>query len=232
MALAHNVLIRTLNCIYLQAPNVKLEKDIADFIIFMNSWAIAIHEHHANEEELFFPWLEEYIGEKDYLHKNVEQHHAFAPGLQTFSDYVTALKEGKETYDSIKIRRIIDSFGSILSQHLKDEIKSFEDLEQFGDKIDWKTWNKRVSDTAVKMADMVSSWPTIDLFGRSLIFQRLTRCRWQLQIWTFRLKILFTNRCGRRILGLLDKCSAGSLSLGKRELGDFLRVMIMGTRRI
>lgn len=157
MALAHNVLIRTLNCIYLQAPNVKLEKDIADFIIFMNSWAIAIREHHANEEELFFPWLEEYIGEKDYLHKNVEQHHAFAPGLQEFSDYVTALKEGKEKYDSTKILSIIDSFGAILSEHLKDEITSFEDLEQFGDKIDWKTWNKKVSDTAVKMADMVSS---------------------------------------------------------------------------
>jgi len=67
MALIHNCFIRILNCIYLQAPNVREEKDIADFIVFMHAWIITIHEHHSNEEKFFFPWLEEDIGVKNYM---------------------------------------------------------------------------------------------------------------------------------------------------------------------
>lgn len=40
MALVHNVLIRALNCIYLQAPNIKNPKDITDFLTFMHSWSL------------------------------------------------------------------------------------------------------------------------------------------------------------------------------------------------
>ena len=34
MALAHNIMVRNLNAIYLQAEGVKEPKDIADFLIF------------------------------------------------------------------------------------------------------------------------------------------------------------------------------------------------------
>lgn len=155
MALIHNVIIRILNCIYLQAPNVKLENDIKDFTTFMHAWIVLIHEHHGNEEKLFFPWLEEDIGIVNYMEKNVEQHHAFNPGLKKFEEYVNALREGKEEYDSAKVLSLIDGFGATLAVHLKEEIDAFIELDRFGDKIDWKKWAKRVEETAVGTADTV-----------------------------------------------------------------------------
>lgn len=155
MALVHNIIIRGLNCIYLQAPNVKLEKDIADFLQYMFCWSELIHEHHGNEEAYFFPWLEEDIGIKGYMEKNVEQHHAFGPGLKAFDNFVTGVREGTENYDGVKVRQIIDSFGTVLTDHLKDEITSFEDLEKLGEKIDWPRWIKRVQEHAVGTAKKV-----------------------------------------------------------------------------
>jgi hemerythrin-like domain-containing protein len=155
MALVHNMIIRILNCIYLQAPNVKLDKDIEDFTTFMYAWTVLIHEHHGNEEKFFFPWLEEDIGVAGYMEKNIEQHHAFAPGMKRFDEYVTALRAGTEKFDGAKVRSIIDDFGEILALHLKEEIEAFEELERFGDKLDWKRWNKRVEETAVGTAEKV-----------------------------------------------------------------------------
>jgi hypothetical protein len=42
-----------------------------------------------------------------------------------------------------------------LTLHLKEEIVTFEELDRFGDKIDWKRWNKRVHETAVGTAEKV-----------------------------------------------------------------------------
>ena len=148
------MLIRMLNCIYLQAPNVKLEKDIADFAIFVHAFFVTIHEHHGNEEKYFFPWLEEYNPEvKLSMEKNVEQHHGFAPGLQAFEDYVDALREGKAKFDADKIRSLIDGFGTPLVEHLKEEVVTFEELEKLS--IDWPAWNKKVQKMAVENAETV-----------------------------------------------------------------------------
>jgi hemerythrin-like domain-containing protein len=154
MCLAHNMMIRMLNCIYLQAPNVKLEKDIADFATFMHAFLVMLHEHHGNEETMYFPWLEELNGEvKDYMNKNVEQHHGFAPGLQAFEDYVTTLREGKVEYDSAKLISLIDVFATALVEHLHEEIPTFEALDKL--EIDWPVWMKKVLKAAVDNAETV-----------------------------------------------------------------------------
>jgi hemerythrin-like domain-containing protein len=158
MALVHNSIIRILNCIYLQAPNVKEVKDISDFTTFMHAWVVLIHEHHGNEEKFFFPWLEEEIGVENYMAKCVEQHHAFDPGFKEFEAYVNALIEKKEVYDASRVLKIIDEFGPLLTVHLKDEITAFEELQSLGDKINWKKWNKKVSDLAVKTAATVGAY--------------------------------------------------------------------------
>lgn len=158
MALIHNVFARVLNCIYLQAPNVKTSKDISDFAIFMDSWVITIHEHHGNEEKLFFPRLEEMIGIPNYLGKNVEQHHAFAPGFDKFEVYVKALRAGTVEFDAVKVRELIDGFGEILINHLGEEIDTLLECERFGDKIDWPAWDKYLEEIAVGTADKVSSF--------------------------------------------------------------------------
>jgi hemerythrin-like domain-containing protein len=172
MCLVHNMLIRMLNCIYLQAPNVKLEKDISDFAIFMHAFLVTIHEHHGNEEKYYFPWLEELNAEaKGTLDKNVEQHHGFAPGLQAFEDYVKALREEKAKYDGAKVRSLIDAFGTALIEHLKDEITSFEELQKL--KIDWPAWTKKVQKLAVDGAETVGKPATVgnpspNIYDRSL----------------------------------------------------------------
>jgi hypothetical protein len=56
MALVHNMIIRGLNSIYLQAPNIKLEKDVKDFLTYMYSWSLLVHMHHDNEEGSFHYW--------------------------------------------------------------------------------------------------------------------------------------------------------------------------------
>ncbi|PMD47807.1 hypothetical protein L207DRAFT_523164 [Hyaloscypha variabilis F] len=152
MALVHNMLIRMLNCIYLQAPNVTLEKDIADFAIFMHAFFVTIHEHHGNEEKFYFPWLEELNAEvKVSMDQNVAQHHGFAPGLQAFEEYVEALREGKAIYSAEKIRSLIDGFGTPLVEHLKEEVVTFEALEKLS--IDWPAWDKKVKKMAVDNAE-------------------------------------------------------------------------------
>lgn len=159
MVLVHNMIIRGINSIYLQAPNVKLEKDIEDFLTYMYSWSLLVHMHHDNEESAIFPLLEEYIGIKGYMEKNVDQHKGFGPGLKAYDDYIPAVREGKEKFDGTKVRSIIDSFGQVLVQHLSEEIGTFQELDKFTDQIDWKEYNKKVQAKVIESGDTEHELP-------------------------------------------------------------------------
>jgi len=73
MAVFHNLLLRSLNTIYLQAPYVK-DADKKAFVGYSYCWYDAIDAHHTGEEKEFFPWIEEAAGEKGIMDANVEQH--------------------------------------------------------------------------------------------------------------------------------------------------------------
>jgi hypothetical protein len=73
MCVVHNSLLRGLNSIYLQGPNIQ-PADYADFIGYSLCWHSVIHEHHTSEEEQFFPDIEEVVGEKGLLDGDVQQH--------------------------------------------------------------------------------------------------------------------------------------------------------------
>ncbi|KAK0129352.1 hypothetical protein ONS95_001280 [Cadophora gregata] len=231
MCLIHNVMIRILNCIYLQAPNVKHDKDIADFTTFMHAFLILLHEHHSNEEKHFFPMLEEYIGTPGWMEKNVEQHHAFAHGLEGFEEYVKALRAGKETYDGVKIQKLVDDFAPVLVEHLSDEIGTFEDLEKFGDKIDWKLWSKKVGEIAVKTAETVCPVLAHSFHGPTANRYRITKSRSWSRIWIIRLRNLFMRLYGRLSHGLWRLCFAGYTFLDTRELGGSLAVIGMAIQK-
>ena len=49
MALSHNVFIRGLNSIYLQAPHVQ-PSDVPDFIEYSKCWVEVLNNHHEMEE--------------------------------------------------------------------------------------------------------------------------------------------------------------------------------------
>ena len=59
MCLAHNIMIRNLNAIYLQCEQVTKPEDVTDFIRFCQVVLEAIHTHHDHEEQLFFPLVAE-----------------------------------------------------------------------------------------------------------------------------------------------------------------------------
>jgi hypothetical protein len=134
MALVHNMMVRGLNAIYLQAPYVKAAESKA-FCHYALHWCNLLHCHHSGEETDFFPELEQLTGEKGLMDRNIEQHHAFESGLTTFDDYVKAVIAGKETFDGQKMVKIIDSFGSVLVQHLSDEIPTIVGLRKYADKL-------------------------------------------------------------------------------------------------
>jgi len=138
MSLAHNLLLRQLNAIYLQCTSVTLAQDKSDFLVFSQTWWQGIHHHHSAEERYFFPWIEEYTGEKGIMEKNVEQHEAFGKGLEEFKAYVFATDAS--IYDGKKLRAIIDGFGNILAQHLREEISTLLELEKYGGKNLAKAW--------------------------------------------------------------------------------------------
>jgi len=68
---------------------------------------------------------------------NIEQHEAFVPGLNALKNYVEACldSEASETFSSKRYQEIIDSFGSVLAEHLTDEIKTLLALDACGDDI-------------------------------------------------------------------------------------------------
>jgi hemerythrin-like domain-containing protein len=134
MACVHNMLIRGLNAIYLQAPFIS-PRDEKSFLHFVNVWVLFLDSHHTREEQVYFPLVEELAGKKGIIDINAEQHHAFETGAEKFITYIQACTEGKEPYIGNKIVQLIDGFGPILVEHLEDEIPTLLSLRRFGDRM-------------------------------------------------------------------------------------------------
>ena len=81
MCLVHNFIIRGYNSIVLQAPYVKRE-DYSDFVNYSICWLNLIREHHDGEEKMFFPKVEQCVGEA-CMQGNIDQHR-----MSLFSDTV------------------------------------------------------------------------------------------------------------------------------------------------
>jgi len=136
MVLVHNMLLRGLNSIYLQAPHISKVDEIP-FCKYIQIWYMILHHHHSGEEADIFPIVDQIVGEKDVMAANVEQHHAFQPGLDAFMAYVRDCEAGKQVYDGDRIMALIDAFGKILSNHLAEEIPTILALRRFGaDKLE------------------------------------------------------------------------------------------------
>lgn len=69
---------------------------------------------------------------------NVDQHHAFGPGLAIFEKYVN--ETTTEEYDGKKLQSVIEGFAYVFAEHMKDEIDTLLSLEKY-EKIDWRKIN-------------------------------------------------------------------------------------------
>ena len=132
MTHVHNIMFRGLNSIYIQAPHIKPE-DADAFSHYMQLWYAWIHAHHEGEEAILFPGIERLSGQEGIMEANIDQHRAFAEGIDAFGKHCDALVAGTETFTGKRVVQLIDSFGPTLSQHLTEEIDTLLGLERFGD---------------------------------------------------------------------------------------------------
>lgn len=129
MSIVHNIVIRGLNAIYIQAPHVA-SSDTPDFIGYCKAWSEFLHLHHSGEEAHFFPTIEKATGVVGIMEPNVHQHAEFSPGLNAFSDYLSSATT--ETFSGQKLVELIDVFAKPLTQHLADEIPTILSLRSYG----------------------------------------------------------------------------------------------------
>ncbi|KAI5461582.1 hemerythrin HHE cation binding domain-containing protein [Mariannaea sp. PMI_226] len=135
MACVHNMVLRGLNSIYLQAPYIKPE-DEKSFLQYSACLYDLLHVHHKGEEDILFPVIEQMSGKKGIMDQNIQQHGIFHEGLESYNRYIHACLSGKDKYSGSKLNTIIDTFGHELANHLTQEIATILDLAEFGDKMD------------------------------------------------------------------------------------------------
>ncbi|KAF8964792.1 hypothetical protein BDZ97DRAFT_1814499, partial [Flammula alnicola] len=119
LSLTHNVIIRALNSIWLNAPLV-LREDEADFVQYNLTCLEMIRSHHEAQEMVIFPRLQEKID----MRKNVVQHLEFDAALKNFKAYLVKVHDRVEPYDSERVLELRKALGSRLVQHLHDEIST------------------------------------------------------------------------------------------------------------
>lgn len=129
MALVHNVILRGMNSIYLQAPHVPA-KDVPPFIGYCKAWSELLHSHHESEEALLFPSIEKAAGVPGLMQTSVSEHQQFRDGLGEFDKYLDTATP--ETFAGQKLNGIIDTFSGALTQHLADEIPALVALREYG----------------------------------------------------------------------------------------------------
>jgi hemerythrin-like domain-containing protein len=131
MALAHNGILRGLNSIHIQAPNIPKTDltAIRDFLTYCQCWSESMHHHHDAEEENFFPNIESITCVAGLMQRNVEQHRAFTPGFEQFQEYCQTCDP--KAYDGAKLRALVEAFAEPLTQHLHDEVETLRALDKY-----------------------------------------------------------------------------------------------------
>jgi len=131
MALAHSGMIRGLNAIYLQAPNLPPndQHTAKDFLTYCQCWCESMHHHHDAEEAEFFSSIERLAKQPGLMAQNVEQHRAFTPGFEAFDEYVRTCRPAQ--YDGARLRGLVEAFAEPLTKHLHDEIDTLRALDAY-----------------------------------------------------------------------------------------------------
>ncbi|KAI1205092.1 uncharacterized protein F4807DRAFT_295615 [Annulohypoxylon truncatum] len=146
MAQAHNVIIRGLNAIILQAPNVPNSseegykpKDVKDLLSFVQSWTKMVHHHHDVEETYIFPEMAKFSGDPELMEGPWHEHRLFQGGLEKLLAYATATQPDEYRWVG-GMKEIIDSFSKHLTDHLYAEIDVLLSFGHFDSEGYRKLW--------------------------------------------------------------------------------------------
>jgi hypothetical protein len=155
MVVIHNLFIRIMNTIYLQCEGVSARgtaADKADFAEYALLWGESIAHHHHTEETMVFSQIETICGAPGIMQTNRDQHDAFHPGLDEYTAYLKGVVAGSDEYDGARLRRIIDGFMPVLTEHLHDEIETLKGLRAHEDKTDWGKFTEELVAEIMKKA--------------------------------------------------------------------------------
>jgi hemerythrin-like domain-containing protein len=131
MALAHNGILRGLNAIHIQAPNIPKNDLTAarDFLTYCQCWSESMHHHHDAEENTFFPEIEAITKTPGLMQVNKDQHAVFTPGFEEFWTYCKTCPP--KEYDGMKLRELAEKFAEPLTKHLHNEIDTLRILDKY-----------------------------------------------------------------------------------------------------
>lgn len=119
MALTHNLMIRSINSMWRNAPLITPADEVA-FAGYILSGVQFIHNHHDAEEHIVFPRLQAKL---DMQH-NVDQHEAFQEHMLQLEEYFKKVQTKQEKYDAETTRRLLESWGDPLVVHLTEEVSA------------------------------------------------------------------------------------------------------------
>lgn len=152
MAEVHNTLIRGLNAIIQQAPYVKrasttesdntslpasgaCEKDVEDFLAYVENWVVMVNHHHDVEEAFLFPELGKFTGVPGYMDDPIHQHTLFHDGLVQLLAYARDTPPGAYRWEGPGgaggMKEIVDGFSKALTEHLYAEIDVLLGMKAF-----------------------------------------------------------------------------------------------------
>jgi hemerythrin-like domain-containing protein len=134
--------------------------DIPFFVLIHHffSWQNRfLHSHHATEETMYFPWLEERLG-LHTMDSNVAGHHAFEGPFSHFEELVASIRDGKATYDPIGFRKTVYAFIPPLFEHLAAEIDTLrpDNMRRIPEEEMWKM-EKDIEDAIKKKDSLLDS---------------------------------------------------------------------------
>jgi hemerythrin-like domain-containing protein len=166
MVCVHNVLLRGLNSIVLQAPNIP-PSSYRSFIAYALTWHKSVSHHHDAEERYFFARLEQQFG-AGTMSTSFAEHAAFHDGLDRYAAYLQSVQGGGgASFSSDKLLEIIDGFAPALHLHLTNEIATIMDLARLGGDtpLVGKIWDEAVKAGVadLRFGDLFTEFPFLML---------------------------------------------------------------------
>ncbi|KAF6238848.1 hypothetical protein HO173_002720 [Letharia columbiana] len=130
MAVVHNVLIRSYNSIYQQAPHIQ-PVDYADFVGYCLAWHEMVQGHHDSEEAVLFPGIEEVTGVKGIMDGEKAEHAALYAGLSSLATYLGTCRAQPKTFNASALLSIMDAFAPAFATHLANEPPALASLSTY-----------------------------------------------------------------------------------------------------
>ncbi|RQM07487.1 hypothetical protein DH86_00002997 [Scytalidium sp. 3C] len=95
-------------------------------------WCDTLKHHHDIEEEVYFPAIDAFSGEKGLMNDNIKGHAAFSGGLDQLAQYVYNAEKDISLFSAKELKRMINIFAPAFMAHMVDEIPTLLELETYG----------------------------------------------------------------------------------------------------